>query len=153
MPSISPDDPRQRVVGTYRLGSIAARVGDGPFKDLYAQPPTGYAIITPARFMAVITAGGRHFGTTAADKAALFDSLIAYTGTYRIEGNHFITEVDVSWIEYFNGTDQGRSFELAGNQLILTTWPAPSHDDQSVSRLARVEREPHDDSASRASEV
>ncbi len=147
MAPISPDTARQRVVGTYRLGSIAARVGDGPFKDLYEQPPTGYAIITPTRFMAVITAGGRRFGTTLADKAALFDSLIAYTGTYRIEGNNFITEVDVSWIEYFNGTDQGRSFELIDNRLILTTWPAPSHDDPSVTRVARVVWERQDESS------
>lgn len=126
------------IPGTYRLDSITASSDGGPFRDLYAQAPTGYAIITPRRFMAVITAGGRHFGTTQAAKAALFDSLIAYTGTYRIEGEHFITEVDVSWLEYFNGTDQGRTFRIDGNRLILTTFPAPDRDDPSKTRVARV---------------
>jgi hypothetical protein len=146
MSACASDDPRLRVAGTYRLGSITARIGDGPFTDIYEHAPTGYAIITPTRFMAVITAGGRHFGTTQADKAALFDSLIAYTGTYRIEGSNFITEVDVSWIEYFNGTDQGRTFELSADKLILTTWPAPSHQDPAVSRVARVVWERQDES-------
>lgn len=126
------------IPGTYRLVSITASTDGGPFRDLYAQAPTGYAIITGRRFMAVITAGGRHFGTTQAHKAALFDSLIAYTGTYRVEGNHFITEVDVSWLEYFNGTDQGRTFRIEGNRLILTTFPAPDRDDPSKTRVAQV---------------
>ena len=126
------------VIGTYRLGSITARTGDGPFVDFYQQAPTGYAIITPTRFMAVITSGGRKFGLTPAAKAALFDSLIAYTGTYRLEGEKFITEVDVSWIDHWNGTDQGRTYQLDAQRLTLTTHPAPAINDPSKTMVARV---------------
>lgn len=136
MPDATPEPAT--VIGTYRLGSITARTGDGPFVDFYDVAPNGYAIITANRFMAVITAGGRRFGRTPAEKAALFDSLIAYTGTYRLQGDDFITEVDVSWIEYWNGTDQGRKFAVDARRLVLTTHPGPAIDDPSQTMVARV---------------
>ena len=70
---------QQSLVGTYKLLSFTYQIDDGPVQQRYEQAPTGYIIVTPKRFMSVIAAGGRKAGQSAADKAALLDSLVAYT--------------------------------------------------------------------------
>ena len=45
----------------------------------------------------------------------------AYTGTYRLEGNRWITKVDGAWNVEWVGTEQERLFELKGNTLSVTT--------------------------------
>jgi len=50
----------------------------------------------------------------------------SYTGKYRIEGNDFITTVDVSWNEIWNGTEQRRHDTIEGDKLFIESAPAPS---------------------------
>jgi hypothetical protein len=52
--------------------------------------------------------------------------MLAYTGKYRIEGSDFITVVDVSWNEDWNGTEQRRHFSIEGDKLLIESAPAPS---------------------------
>ena len=52
--------------------------------------------------------------------------MFAYTGKYRVEGNDFVTIVDVSWNEEWNGTEQRRHYNLEGNKLTIETVPQPS---------------------------
>ena len=61
-----------------------------------------------------------------AGRAALHKSMLAYSGRYRIEGNDFITLVDVSWNEDWNGTEQRRHFRIEGDKLFIESEPAPS---------------------------
>jgi hypothetical protein len=73
--------------------------------------------------IAVITAEGRQVGQSDADAVALFRSMLAYTGKYRVDGNKFITKVDASWNESWTGTDQERFYELDGDHLdIVSAW-------------------------------
>jgi hypothetical protein len=53
-------------------------------------------------------------------------SMIAYSGKYRIEGNDFVTTVDVSWNEAWNGTEQRRHCTLDGDKLMIVSAPQPS---------------------------
>jgi hypothetical protein len=55
-----------------------------------------------------------------AEAAALFRSLIAYTGRYWIEGDKVYFDVDVSWNESWTGTRQMRTFALTGNSLTVS---------------------------------
>ncbi len=127
------------LAGTYKLLSFGASVDHGPWNDnLLGSNPSGYAMISATRFMAVLTAADRTGGTTVEERAALFLSLIAYTGEYRIEGNKFITAVDVSWNEKWVGTDQGRTWRLDGKQLTLLTDPAPNPLNPAQSVVYRV---------------
>jgi hypothetical protein len=86
--------------------------------------PAGYAIFTAdGRVMFVITGDGRKPAKTIEERAALLGSLIAYTGTYRIEGDKWITKVEVAWNPEWVGTEQTRFFQLNDNRLqVLTTW-------------------------------
>lgn len=86
--------------------------------------PTGRLMLLPnGRMTGIVTAEDRTAGNGDAAQATLFRSLIAYTGIYRIEGNKFITKVDSSWNEAWNGTDQERYFDLRADELdIVTAW-------------------------------
>jgi Lipocalin-like domain len=125
------------VPGTYRLVSFALEV-DGQPNLTFGQAPKGYAVITATRFTTVITAENRKFGETTEEKAALWDSLIAYSGRYRLEGDKLITSVDTSWNESWNGTQRTRIWKLEGNRLHLTTVPAPYAPDPSKTAVARL---------------
>lgn len=127
------------LVGIYKLLSFGASIDGGPWEDsLLGAQPRGYAMLSATRFMAVLTASDRKGGTTVEERAALFLSQVAYTGKYRIEGNKLITAVDVSWNERWVGTDQGRSWSLAGNRLTLLTDPAPNPLNPAQSVVYRV---------------
>jgi hypothetical protein len=86
--------------------------------------PTGYAIFTPeGRAMFVVTGEGRKPAKTVEDRADLLSSLVAYTGPYRVEGDKWITKVEVAWNPEWVGTEQTRFFKVDGDRLqVLTTW-------------------------------
>jgi hypothetical protein len=71
--------------------------------------------------MTVTTAETRTPGESEPERAALHRSMLAYTGKYRIEGN-----VDASWNEGWNGSEQRRRFRLDGDKLFIESAPAPS---------------------------
>ncbi len=59
--------------------------------------PAGFIIFTPdGRMMVVLTDEGRKAPKDDQDRADLFKTMIAYTGMYRIEGDRWITKVDVA---------------------------------------------------------
>jgi len=88
--------------------------------------PFGRLVLSPkGQMIALLTAEGRKAGHADADQLALFGSMLAYTGTYRIEGNKFITTVDASWNEAWTSTDQERSYVLKGDNLNITSSWGP----------------------------
>ena len=61
-----------------------------------------------------------------AERAALHKTMFSYSGKYRVEGDMFITTVDVSWNEAWNGTEQKRHYRLEGDKLLVDTTRQPS---------------------------
>ena len=93
----------------------------------YGEHPKGYAILTPeGRLMALITAEGRTVPHTGEDRDAAFRSAAAYSGRYRVDGNQFVTTVDIAWNEAWVGTDQVRFFRMEGDRLYIQTPPTPN---------------------------
>jgi hypothetical protein len=73
--------------------------------------------------MTVITGEGRKTPKTDQDRADIFKSLLAYSGRYRVEGDKFITKVEVSWNPAWVGTDQERFFKVDGDRLqVISAW-------------------------------
>ena len=73
--------------------------------------------------MALITAEGRKPAKTTEERAALYSTMISNTGIYRVEGDKFITKVDLSWNEAWNGTEQVRFYKLDGDRLdVISAW-------------------------------
>ena len=116
----------EHLVGNWKLISWQVVTDDGA-KDLFGPKPNGHLILTPeVRMMAITTAEGRRPGETDVERAALHKSMLSYTGKYRIEGDEFITTVDASWNEGWNGTEQRRRFRFEGDKLFIESAPAPS---------------------------
>ena len=103
--------------------------------------PTGYAVFTnDSRVFFVLTGEGRKPGKTAEENAALLGSLVSYTGKYRLEGDKWITSVDVAWNPAWVGSEQSRTFKIEGNRLIvLTPWRVmPNWPDKGMTRNVNI---------------
>jgi len=120
----TPSLGQQSLVGTYKFVSHVVEIGGTP-TETYGKAPHGYLVLTPTLAIAFYTAENRKFGTSVADKAALFDSLVAYAGVYRVEGDKLILTNDVSWVGSQLGKPQEETFQLSGNRLTKTLGPMP----------------------------
>jgi hypothetical protein len=87
------------LIGNWKLVSWQVIVGNET-QNAFGSNPRGYLLLTPeGRARVITTAEGRQPGEGIAERAALHKSMLAYTGKYRIEGDDFITTVDISWNE------------------------------------------------------
>ena len=119
---------REKLFGIWKLVSFETEFqATGERKPTFGKNPNGFIIFTPeGRMMVVLTAEGRKAPETDEDRAALLRTMFAYTGIYRLEGDKFVTKVDVSWNEAWTGTEQTRFYKMGGNRLdIISAW-APS---------------------------
>ena len=109
------------LVGVWKLLSHQMIVEDEPPISFYGQSPKGYLVLTPeGRMIGILTSDTRKPGSGDTERAQLHKSMIAYSGRYRIEQDQFITTVDVSWNEAWNGTEQRRNYELKDGRLSVT---------------------------------
>ena len=117
-------------VGTWKLVSCIFEDVQTKERTLpYGEHPKGHAILTPeGRLMALITAEGRKAPSTAEDRDVAFRSAVAYSGRYRVDGNQFVTAVDIAWHEAWVGTDQVRFFRREGDRLHIESPPTPNLD-------------------------
>jgi hypothetical protein len=131
-------DDSAKVIGIWKLLSYDAESeATGAKEPVMGQNPTGYAIFAPeGRVMFVLTGEGRKAPKTIQDRAELLNTLIAYTGTYRVEGDTWITKVDVAWNPEWVGTEQKRSFTLVGDRLQVVTPPGvrPNWPEKGIMR-------------------
>jgi len=133
-----PSFAQQSLVGTYKLVSFTVEVDGLPPLQTMGKSPRGFLVLTPNRWIHLLTAENRKYGPSVEEKSALWDSLSTYTGPYRLEGSKIIVSVDASWNESWNGTQVTRTWQLEGNRLSITTVPAPYPRDPSKMAVTRV---------------
>jgi Lipocalin-like domain len=91
--------------------------------------PRAYILYTPGGFMMSITVEEKRQPPagevlTDAERARLFQSIIsAYSGTYTVEGDTVMHDVNLSWNEAWTGTRQVRKFRVTGDELVIETTP------------------------------
>ena len=115
----------QQVQGVWKLVSYEVEIqATGQKEPLMGKNPTGYVIFTPeGRVFFVLTGEGRQAAKTDKERADLLSTLVAYTGTYRLEGDTWITKVEVAWNPEWVGTEQKRAFKVDGRSLqVFTPW-------------------------------
>lgn len=124
------DAAQHPVVGSWRLiSSEASTVHDGEMETIVTEHPEGYIMFTPwGRMMTVCVSGHGDrkrlpMPSSQADFSDLWKRMLAYTGTYRIEGDEVVTSVEVSWYPHWAGTEQRRRFTLEGDKLTIVTIP------------------------------
>lgn len=131
-------DEREKVIGFWKLVSYVVELqATGQIEPVMGQHPTGYVNFSPeGRVMFILTGEGRKPAKTAEERADLLSTLVAYTGTYRIEGDRWITKVDVAWNPEWVGTEQARNFKIEGERLqVLTPWRVmPNWPDKGMQR-------------------
>lgn len=118
-------------VGSWRLISSEATTVDeeGRTEVIVTENPQGYIMFTPWGRMMTVCVGGhgdrKKVPTSQADFSDLWKRMLAYTGTYRIEGDEVVTNVEISWYPLWAGTEQRRKFTLEGDKLTIVTKPQP----------------------------
>lgn len=115
---------RQDLYGVWELVSLQSVMNDGRAPtDVYGADPVGKILFTAEnRMMTVITARDRPASKNEVDDGALYRSMMAYSGPFRVEdGDQFITTVDVAWNPDWVGTEQVRTFSIEGDILSITT--------------------------------
>jgi len=131
-------DDRAKLLGTWRLVSFEREdKATGEKEPVVGKNPTGYIIFTSeGRFMAILTGEGRKAPKTDQDRADLLKSMFAYTGLYRLEGDKWITKIDVAWYPEWIGTEQERFFRIDGKRLqVFTMWLiAPNWPEKGMGR-------------------
>lgn len=131
-------ESRDGVQGLWKLVSYQVEVqATGEKLPVMGQHPTGYALFTPeGRVFFMLTGDGRKPAKSVEDRAELLSTLVAYTGTYRLEGDKWITKVEVAWNPEWIGTEQSRSLKIEGDRLsVLTPWRLmPNWADKGMTR-------------------
>ncbi len=91
--------------------------------------PQAYILYTPGGFMMSITVEENRQPPagevlTDEERVRLFKSIIsAYSGSYVVEGDTVIHDVELSWNEAWTGTKQVRRFAVNGGELTIETTP------------------------------
>jgi hypothetical protein len=122
-PSFAAD--KDKIVGIWKLVSYEVEVqATGQKGPVMGNHPTGYVTFTPeGRVFFVLTGEARKPAKTDQERAELLSTLVAYTGTYSVEGDTWTTNVEVAWNPEWVGTKQVRNFTLSGERLVvLTPW-------------------------------
>lgn len=127
-----------KAVGTWKLVSYEIEVqATGQKLPVMGGTPTGYATFTEeGRVFFVLTGEARKAAKTDQERAELLNTLVAYTGTYTVEGGKWTTNVEVAWNPEWVGTKQVRDFKLDGERLmVLTPWRVmPNWADKGLTR-------------------
>ena len=117
-------------LGTWKLQSFTTEdVATGQKTDMFGAHPGGYLNYGPdCRMYAILIEEGRKAPDTLvptdAERVELYGGLIAYAGTYSIEGDKVSHHIDASWNQSWTGTTQVRQFKIDGNVLSIRTLPA-----------------------------
>lgn len=79
-------------------------------------------IFTPeVRLSFILSAEGSIPAQSLGGNANLFKSLIAYTGTYRLDEDRWILQVDFAWNAEWVDIEQTRYFHITGSELRMKT--------------------------------
>ncbi len=135
--------PVNPIVGSWHLVSFHGKLPDGTVAYPWGKEVAGYITYTESGRMAVVfqkvgrprSSSGDLWNRTPQEKAEAYDTCIAYSGTYDVQGNHVIHHVQVCTFENYVGTDLIREVELEGNRITLTTPPVPFGDASAVAVL------------------
>lgn len=116
------------LVGTWKLLSASSTTSKGERNHSpYGEDPTGFLTYTEAgRVTSLISYGGRKLlpvGATPEQQAVAFNTFLAYTGRYTLNGDKVVHHIEVSSIPNYVNKDLVRNIKFEGDRIILTTPP------------------------------
>ena len=137
--SVGPIAAQEVLEGTWKLvSSTRTNTTTGATTDSFGPNPLGYIMYgKDGRMMVLITRSDRPKPDstdkmTDEQRSRLFSSMLAYSGTYKFDGETIEHHIDGSWNQVWTGTTQIRNVKKDGDRLIYTTQPGPSPIDGSM---------------------
>jgi len=137
--SVGPIAAQEVLEGTWKLvSSTRTNTTTGATTDSFGPNPLGYIMYgKDGRMMVLITRSDRPKPDstdkmTDEQRSRLFSSMLAYSGTYKFDGETIEHHIDGSWNQVWTGTTQIRNVKKDGDRLIYTTQPGPSPIDRSM---------------------
>jgi len=119
--------------GTWRLVSYTQEiVATGEKIDIFGKAPRGFLSYSRDSRMSVILVKAERpkptdlAKVTNEERVELFNTMIAYGGTFKFDGKTVTHHLDISWNETWTGTAQVRNVRLEGDRLYMSTNPGPS---------------------------
>ena len=119
-----------QLLGSWRMTSWTYEVLEtGEIKDALGKNPRGIINYSPdGRMMVLVLRDDRPapkaLVPTSEEKISLYDTMFAYAGTYSVEKDRVIHQIDMSWNKAWEGTQQIRFIKLDGRTVIYKTAPA-----------------------------
>ena len=137
------------IVGRWRLTSWTARAEDGRVTYPFGEHAEGSLVYTPGGWMTGVLAVGDRarissedvVGGSEAERAAAYSTYFSYCGTYEVDGDVVVHRVRMSLFPNWVGSEQGRRFELSGDELVLTAQPVEVGGQLVVSELRWIREE------------
>lgn len=137
----------EELYGTWRLVSFTWQVvGTGETSDLFGKAPHGFINYgRDGRMFAIIVSDNRPKPTDLAkmtdqERAELFKTVIAYAGTFKLDGSRIVHNVDISWNENWTGTAQVRNFRIEGRRLIISVDPQLGTEGRQITAVLTWEK-------------
>jgi hypothetical protein len=107
--------------------------------------PRGYQIATPdGLWLALVTADNRPIPKTNEERARALQTMISYSGRYRVEDGKVITKVEAAWNEAWVGGEQVRFIRFEGDDLLhieSPPMPHPNVNDKTVRVIVSWRRD------------
>ncbi len=124
---------KEDLYGTWRLLSdVREDVATGVKTNNWGENPKGYLTYGRDGRMSALVVGAKRpkpkdlAKVSDDDRVALFKTMLAYAGTFSVDGSTVTHHVDISWNESWTGTNQIRHARIEGRRLYITTDPMPS---------------------------
>jgi Lipocalin-like domain len=127
--SLNAGHASESIVGTWRLISITEQDTESKaMEKTFGDNPIGFLTYTSdGRMTVIITSSNRKPASSAkateAEAAHLYGTMVAYAGTYRIDGDRVRHHIEASWNQASNGIDVLRFASVENNRLTLSTPP------------------------------
>ncbi len=124
---------QSQLVGTWHMLSWRREFVDtGEWINALGPNPVGFVSYgADGRVHAIVVKRDRaspaRLPPSQSEKVELFDSMLAYAGTYTLHDDRVVHHLDASWNEAWTGTDQIRFYKLDGSRLEIWGEPAPPH--------------------------
>jgi lipocalin-like protein len=131
------------IVGSWRLLSwVEVETETKAVRAAFGDDPVGVLTYTPDGRMSIFIANPKRkapAGPKATDAEAtdLYRTMVAYAGTYSVDGDTVTHKIEVSWNQTWSGTSQKRQIEIKEDHLTIKTPPiiSPSSGKESVHTL------------------
>jgi Lipocalin-like domain len=130
MSSRRPLEGVEELYGTWKLVRWTRHLVDtGETVEPFGEAPTGFLSYgRDGRVSFMMTKQKRTRPSdltklTDTDRAELYNTIVAYGGTFTFDGQQAIHHVDIAWNEVWSGTAQGRNLVMDGHRLVMSTNP------------------------------